>query len=86
MITEDYVSFETTMKTTSEIIAYLEGRLVELEKIDPKPRDAYVIEELVAYIKSGKDEIGQRQPKKATPNKPATKKEDTYPNSVCALH
>jgi hypothetical protein len=44
------------MKTTNEIIAYLEGRQAELEKRDPKPKDLYVIAELLAYIKSGGEE------------------------------
>ena len=55
------------MKTTSEIIAYLEGRQAELEKQDPRPRDVYVVAELLAYIKSGGEKVEQIPPMTTTP-------------------
>ena len=39
------------MKTVEQIIGYLEGKLSELEKHDPEPVDAYVIKEILKYIK-----------------------------------
>lgn len=55
------------MKTTIEIIAYLEGRQAELEGRDPRPRDFYVIAELLAYIKSGGEKVEQIPPMTTTP-------------------
>ena len=39
------------MISIEKLLGYLEGRLVELEKHDPEPVAAYVIHEIIGYIK-----------------------------------